>query len=402
MEVRSSRRIGAGWRTDNRATGTRPGSPRAPAAGGQAEGVSGGPHSDTAGTVELPPWTSRYTIAPTGHAEGEDDHCRHADQDGDGGATERRAAARPVPRPTRPAARPLPRAAPSPTSRIDAKEDQDQRERAPRRRVEADGELGVRLGRQRAEAEDFERTELGQADEGRRGPRPPRWPAALAPPSPSRKSSSRPEPEAAGDLLLGRVSLAQAGRDGKEHQGVDRQGHQQDRGPEPADRRGRRAFQPKLTTKSGIPSGMTTRTAIMRRPGNVSPLDEPRQHRAHRRAHYRDHDREADGVAHQFSSQVAEQQGVSVGPARLDGLDDEEHERGHHRQGDEGRPGTRSGGPAACPGGDYADVAVEPGPLATPATLVPASVPGAAMPATTTPSTVPLPAPSPMLAPPAP
>ncbi len=68
-------------------------------------------------------------------------------------------------------------------------EDEDEREGTARRGVEADRELGVRLGGQGAEAEDLEGAELGQADQGdehrsRRG-----WPVGPGRPSPSRTSA---------------------------------------------------------------------------------------------------------------------------------------------------------------------------------------------------------------------
>ena len=133
------------------------------------------------------------------------------------------------------------------------------------------------------------------------------------------------------------------------------------------------AFQPKLTTKSGMPSGMTTSTAHMRRPGKVGALDEPRQHRAQRGAQHRDHDGEADRVAHQLCGQAAEEQRLQRGPARLEGLDEQEDQRGHHRQGDEDGQATQERRPAAAVPAQAVvmQVVAEPGPLAVPATPCP-------------------------------
>ncbi len=74
-------------------------------------------------------------------------------------------------------------------------------------------------------------------------------------------------------------------------------------------------------------------------------LDEPGQHRAQHGAQQRDDDREADRVAHQLGGQAAEQQGLQRRPAGLEGLDDQEDQRGQDRQGDQAANAMSSGGP---------------------------------------------------------
>ena len=97
------------------------------------------------------------------------------------------------------------------------------------------------------------------------------------------------------------------------------------------------ALQPKLTTKSGMPSGTTTSTAHMRPAGEIGALDEPGQGGAHDGAEGGDHHGEADRVPQELRRQAAEEQRLQGGPPGLEGLDDQEDQRRHHRQGDEHR-----------------------------------------------------------------
>ena len=90
---------------------------------------------------------------------------------------------------------------------------------------------------------------------------------------------------------------------------------------------GNMARHPKLTTKSGMPSGITTRTANTRRNGQIGPLDEPCGQGADDRARTVTTTTERHRVPHQHRRQVAEQELVQLGPPHLDGLDDQEHER---------------------------------------------------------------------------
>ncbi len=71
---------------------------------------------------------------------------------------------------------------------------------------------------------------------------------------------------------------------------------------------GKMAFQPKLTTKSGMPSGTTTSTAHMRRAGQVGALDEPSQARAQHGADGGDDHGEADRVPQELRRQAPEEQ----------------------------------------------------------------------------------------------
>ena len=115
------------------------------------------------------------------------------------------------------------------------------------------------------------------------------------------------------------------------------------------------ARHPKLTTKSGMPNGMTTRTAKSRRHGrSVRSTNQAAE--VPRTAHSAVTTTSSDTV---FQISVAvrprKSSAVQLGPTDLDRLDDQERQREQHDQGDEdgdGRQQQRQGPPPGVGAGE--------------------------------------------------
>ncbi len=218
----------------------------------------------------------------------------------------------------------------------EAERDEDQGESARRRLVEAHGELGEDLRGQRVEAEDLEGAELGQHDQcdehraaenGQTGLSHRHLPECRHP----------AEAQAARHLLLGRIRVAQARRDGQEDQRIDGQRHDENGRPE-APEGGKDGAPTEADHEVGYPErdhhqhGPVTPT---RQPGA---LDEPGRDRPDDRAQGGDHHGEAHRVPDQLGREPPEEERIQRAPSDLDGLGDQEDERQDHSDGRHQRP----------------------------------------------------------------
>ena len=298
-----------------------------------AEGVHGGDQERRRRQGAVPALDDQVDDGTDGYAQSEHHQERGPRQCGQTGPAERHRsnrACRARTDPRRPAA-----SAHGVLARQEqaTEEHEDQGERAGGGLVEPDLELAVDLGGQRLVAQDLERTELSQHDE-----------ADQDRPSEDRRAGlsdgDRPEgvqaaeTEAAGHLLLRRVRRAQAGGHGQEHQWVDRQGHHQDGGPEPADG-GEHATPAEAHHEVGDAQRDHHQDRKEAAARQVGALHEPGGQRPDGDAQEHDHDDQRHGVPHQHGGEVPEEELVQLGPAHLHRLDDQEHERQEHHDRDE-------------------------------------------------------------------
>ena len=309
-----------------------------------------------------------------GHPESEDHDRRHAGEHGQGGPPERprqreaRRAGTDACAPALAARRALAQQQDRP------EHDKDEREGTARGGVEADRELGVRLGGQCAEAEDLEGAELGQADEGDEHAAAEDGQSGLADGDlPERPQAS--EAEAAGHLFLCRVGVAQVGGDREEDERVHGEGHDQDGGPEAGEGR-EDGLPPEADDEVRDPERDDDQHRPHAPARQRGALDEPGQQRADHRAQHGDDDGQGDRVADQLGGQAAEEQRLQGRPPGLEGLDEQEDQRGEDRDGDEGgqREKGRGGRSKMSPQVVVVEVVPQPGPSAVPVPFVTVSV----------------------------
>ena len=212
---------------------------------------------------------------------------------------------------------------------------QHQRQRAGRRGVEAELELGEDRHRECLVLDDLKRPVLGQQPE--------RHQQAAAEHRRQHLTQRhlpedlpRSQSETARDLLQGRVHAGQTGDRGQVHQRVERQRHDHHRrlvslqaviqgDPAEADHE---VGDAQRQHQQHRPHAAGRDRRALHAPGRGHP-----DHRAQRRA--RDH--EAQRVPQQHGGVVAEQQARCRAPSRLLGLDHEEHQRQQHQPGRERR-----------------------------------------------------------------
>ena len=226
-------------------------------------------------------------------------------------------------------------------------QDEDQRERAGGGFVETDLELVVDLGRQGLVAEDLEGAELGEHTRPTRMAPPEDGEAGPGPPSRSRTSGCGPSRGCAPPPLGPGRPMRRLAATGRYTRGYTATVITRTAAQKPPIE-GKTARQPKLTTKSGIPSGMTTSTANIRRHGrSVRSMNQAASCRAPRTLQSRPRPtKRCSTPAPRSDGGTA---GPELSPSDLDGLDHEEHERHEDDHGDEtGQHGQQRRRPTAA------------------------------------------------------
>ena len=256
---------------------------------------------------------------------GEPEHHRHLDP------TERQA--RRTPCGERAPGRPRP-AAPGRLGDEQHEPEQDERdrERAGGRGAEADLDLGVDLGREGVEAEDLERAELGEQDQGdEEHSSDERGPDLVQRDAEERSRTAEPEP--ARDVLEPRVGGPERRRDRQVDERVAAERHHEHGAPVPV--HGGLDRDPGVGEHEVRDRERQHEHQREEAPERyVGSLDEPRHCDAEHGAGSGDGDREADRVPEELPRQMPEEQRAQSAPPDLVRLDEQEDERQEDRRRD--------------------------------------------------------------------
>ncbi len=208
-------------------------------------------------------------------------------------------------------------------------QDEHEREGAAGRRREPDLDLRVDLGRERLEAEDLERPELGEEDQRHEQRAAEERGADLV----QRHPRERPDPaeaQAARDVLEARVGSPERGGDGQIDERVAAERHHEHRAPV-AGHAGRDRDPAVAEHEVRHRERQHEHDRPEPPPREVRTLDAPRRRYPEHGADQRDGEREAHGVPEQLEGEVPEEQRPERRPADLRGLEQQEHEREQHR-----------------------------------------------------------------------